>query len=173
MVSFFSTFLLFRTCRTDRKWRRTQWKKVWWVPLIIKLLLIFYFWKTVFRIHDILVWIRILIRVSMTTWLGYVFGSGSCYFRHWPLRRQQVRKKTQNSRNQGFSYYVCLMIEGFGSDAYIWLVDPDPGGSNTCESGRSGSEYCWKLNVFPGDRSGEDSGGGCRSNGSGQQWNNC
>jgi hypothetical protein len=26
-----------------------------------------------------------------------------------------VRKKSQNSRNQGFSYYFCLMIKGFRS----------------------------------------------------------
>ncbi len=67
------------------------------------------------------------------------FGSGSCYFYHWPSRHQQktnkkkfsacyflkvhllyfskikVKKKSQNSRNQGFSYYFCLMIEGGGS----------------------------------------------------------
>jgi hypothetical protein len=27
----------------------------------------------------------------------------------------KVKKKSQNSRNQGFSYYFCLMIEGSGS----------------------------------------------------------
>ncbi len=62
------------------------------------------------------------------------------YFRPWPLRRQQktiffcllpgtfwryghyiiflrwkVPKKSQYSKNQGFSYYFCLMIEGSGS----------------------------------------------------------
>jgi hypothetical protein len=26
----------------------------------------------------------------------------------------EVKKKSQNSRNQGFSYYFCLMIEGSG-----------------------------------------------------------
>ncbi len=45
----------------------------------------------VFRIHDILVWIRILIRIrgSMLLTNGSGFGSGSWYFRHWPSRRQQ------------------------------------------------------------------------------------
>jgi hypothetical protein len=64
-------------------------------------------------------------------------GSGSCYFSPWPSRRQQktiflfkifllitlrryiyiiflrqkVTKKSQNSRNQGFFYYFCLMIK--------------------------------------------------------------
>ncbi len=40
----------------------------------------------VLRIHEILVWIRIqiLIRGSMPQDNGSGFGSGSCYFRHWP-----------------------------------------------------------------------------------------
>ncbi len=69
-------------------------------------------------------------------------GSWSCYFRHWPLRCQQKnnfltqffrllryflklhlhhfskiksQKESQNSRNQGFSYYFCMMMEGSGS----------------------------------------------------------
>ncbi len=58
------------------------------------------------RIHDILVWIRIWIRGSMPL----TNGSGSCYFRHRPSRCQQ--KKVTNSRNQGVSYYFCIMIEG-------------------------------------------------------------
>jgi hypothetical protein len=28
---------------------------------------------------------------------------------------KKVKKKSQNSRNQGFSYHLCLMIEGSGS----------------------------------------------------------
>ena len=69
-------------------------------------------------------------------------GSGSCYFRHWASRCQQKtnltqffqlitfwkvhlhhflkiksQKESQNSRNQGFSYYFCMMIEGSGSRA--------------------------------------------------------
>jgi hypothetical protein len=65
---------------------------------------------------------------------------GSCYFRHWPSRCKQKtiflthfsayyflklhlnhfskiksQKESQNSRNQGFSYYFCMMIEGSGS----------------------------------------------------------
>ena len=68
------------------------------------------------------------------------FGSGSCYFRHWPSGRQQknhlkksfpayyflkvqfhhflkIKSPTEvtNSRNQSKSYYFCLMIEGSGS----------------------------------------------------------
>ncbi len=63
-------------------------------------------------------------------------GSGSCYFRHWPSRWQQntifsayyflkvhlhhfskikSQKESQNIRNQGFSYYFWMMIEGSGS----------------------------------------------------------
>ncbi len=44
-------------------------------------------WTAVFRIHDILVWIRIRIRGSRSLTNGS--GSGSCYFRHWPSRCQQ------------------------------------------------------------------------------------
>ncbi len=29
------------------------------------------------------------------------------------FQRWKVKKKSQNSRNQGFSYYFCLMTEGF------------------------------------------------------------
>ncbi len=43
--------------------------------------------QAVFRIHDILVWIRIRILGSMPLTNGS--GSGSCYFRHWPSRCQQ------------------------------------------------------------------------------------
>jgi|688.fasta_scaffold537595_1 hypothetical protein len=70
------------------------------------------------------------------------FGSESCYFCQWPSRWQlkiilfplsffllntfwsyiyiifQSHKelnKSQNSWNQGFSYYFCVMIEGFGA----------------------------------------------------------
>ncbi len=96
---------------------------------------------TVLRIHDILGWIRIRIRGSMPLTNGS--GSGSCYFRHWPSRCQQKtnffntisstyyflklhwhnfskiksQKESQNSRNQGFSYYFCMTIEGSGSRA--------------------------------------------------------
>jgi hypothetical protein len=62
--------------------------------------------------------------------MTFCCGSGSCYFRPQPSRGQkklifykvfllitfwryiEVQKKSQNSRKQGFSYYVCLMIEG-------------------------------------------------------------
>jgi hypothetical protein len=68
-------------------------------------------------------------------------GSWSCYFRHWSSRCQpktnifntifsayyflklhlhhfskiKRQKESQNSRNQGFSYYFRMMIEGSGS----------------------------------------------------------
>jgi hypothetical protein len=38
--------------------------------------------EAVFRIHDILVWIRIRICGSMPLTNGFGCGSGSCYFRH-------------------------------------------------------------------------------------------
>ncbi len=38
------------------------------------------------------------------------------------------QKESQNSRNQGFSYYFCMMIEGSGSGSrkHVDPVDPDP-----------------------------------------------
>ncbi len=84
-------------------------------------------------------WIRIRIRGSMSLTNGS--GPGSCYFHHWPSRcqwkklisflsfsafsfrryiyiiflRWKFKKKSQNSRHQGFAYYFCFMIEGSGS----------------------------------------------------------
>ncbi len=87
--------------------------------------------KPVLRIHDILGWIRIRGSMPLTN------GSGSCYFHHWPSRCQQKliflhnffclllfegtftsffedkkSKRHHNSRNQSFSYYFCMIIEG-------------------------------------------------------------
>ncbi len=110
----------------------------------------------VLRIHDILGWIRIWICGSMplTNGSGSGCGSGSCYFRHWPSQdanKKLVFKKvfllitfwrymyiiftkSQSSRNQGFSYFFCLVIEGSRSGAGSGStplsdrkrVDPDP-----------------------------------------------
>ncbi len=60
--------------------------------------------KTVLRIHDILVWIRIRVSMPLTNGSGFGSGCGSFYFHY--------QKKSQNSENQGFSHYFCLMIEG-------------------------------------------------------------
>ncbi len=98
---------------------------------------------TVLQIHDMLVWIRIRGSMPLTngSWSRFGSWSGSgCYFRHWPSRRQQKtylkksfsasyflqvhlhnflkiksQKEVTNSRNQGFSYFFCLMMEGCGS----------------------------------------------------------
>ncbi len=97
----------------------------------------------VLRIHDILGWIRIRIRGSMPLTNGS--GSGSCirillfssltfkmpakklifslifsayYFLKVHLHhfsKIKSQKGSQNSRNQGFSYYFCMMIEGSGA----------------------------------------------------------
>ncbi len=76
------------------------------------------------------------IRIRGYVPLTYRSGSGTCYFRQWPSRRQQIflclllfettftlffedksHKEVRRSRNQGFSYYFCLMIERSGSGA--------------------------------------------------------
>jgi hypothetical protein len=99
----------------------------------------------VLRIHDILGWIRIRIRGSMLLTNGSGFGSGSWirillfssltfkmpaknkffntifsnfYFLKLNLNhfsKMKSQKGSQNSRNQGFSFYFCMMIEGSGS----------------------------------------------------------
>ncbi len=84
-------------------------------------------------------------------------GSGSCYFRHRPARCQQKnsffilffllitfwryqhlhlftkiksQKESQSSRNQGFSYYFCIMIEGSRSwSGSIPLINGSGSGS--------------------------------------------
>ena len=50
----------------------------------------------VFRIHDILVWIRIRGSMPLTN------GSGSCYFRHRPSRCQQ--------KTNFLFYFFCLLL---------------------------------------------------------------
>ncbi len=96
---------------------------------------------TVFRIHDILVWIRIRGSMPLSNGSGSGCGSGSFYFHHWPSRYhlktnflkkaflyitfwkylyiifKDKKSKRQNSRNQGFTSYICLMIEGSGNRA--------------------------------------------------------
>ncbi len=65
----------------------------------------------------------------------------ACYFLKVHLHnflKIKSQKESLNSRNQGFSYYFCMMIEGSGSIS-LWLVNPDPGGPKTCGSGGSGS----------------------------------
>ncbi len=113
-----------------------------------------------FRIHDILVWIRIHGSMPLTNGPG--FGSGSCFSSltfKTPTKiikksfsafyilkvhlhnfsKVKVQKKSLSRRNQGFSYYFCLMIEGSGIHTYFWLLDPDPWSPKTCESGGSGT----------------------------------
>ncbi len=59
----------------------------------------------VLRIHDILGWIRIRIRGSMSL----TNGSGSCYFRHWPLRCQQ--NKFFNTIFSAYWRYIYIIFQ--------------------------------------------------------------
>ncbi len=63
----------------------------------------------VLRIHDILVWIRI--RGSMPLTNG--FGSGSCYFRHWPSRCQ---KKLICLKNFSVYYFLEVHLHHFSKE---------------------------------------------------------
>ncbi len=60
------------------------------------------------------------------------------------VKDKKSKKKSQKSRNQGFSYYFCLMIEESGAGAGSRSIplnngpDPDPGGPKTYGSEESG-----------------------------------
>ncbi len=94
------------------------------------------FWP-VLRIRDILLRIRIGGSIPLTTipvpdpaiFLSVTFKAATkhyfCdnFFAYYFLKvhyiciifqRYKVMKKSQNSRNQGFSFYFCLMVEGSG-----------------------------------------------------------
>jgi hypothetical protein len=99
--------------------------------------------RPVLRIHDILGWIRIRGSMSLTNGSGsgswiriLIFSSltfqmpaknnflhiffSTYYFLKLHLHhfsKIKSQKESQNSRNQGFSYYFCMMIEGSGSRA--------------------------------------------------------
>ncbi len=124
-----------------------------------------------FRIHAILVWIRIRGSIPLTNGSRSVFGfgSGSCYFHHWPSRRQQKivleksftayyfwkvgtftsffkdKKSKRSHKTVGikvfFSYYFCLMIEGSGAGCGSIPLTKGSGseGPKTCGSGGSGT----------------------------------
>ncbi len=84
----------------------------------------------VFRIHNILVWIRIRIRLrgsmrltngtftmpAKNSFFNTIFPA--CYFLKVHLHYFSTiksQKESQNRRIQDFSYYFCLMIAGSGS----------------------------------------------------------
>jgi hypothetical protein len=116
----------------------------------------------VFRIRDILVWIRIRIRRSIPLTNGsrrqqktnlkkkffcLLLFEGTFTVYHFSKKKSP--KMQQNSRNQGFSYYFCLMTEGSGS------------GSIPLTSG-SGPKIC-----------GSGSGFGSNTGSNGSQQNKC
>jgi hypothetical protein len=89
--------------------------------------------RPVFRIHDILGWIRIRGSMPLTNGSNVIFVLDlqdaskkrifttifsayyflKVHFHHFSKIKSQ--KESQNSRNQGFSYYFCMMVEGSGS----------------------------------------------------------
>ncbi len=120
------------------------------------------------RIHDILGWIRIRGSMPLTSGSGFGsgFGSGSWirillfssvtfkmpaktntifsayYFLKLHLHhfsKIKSQKESLNSRNQSFSYYFCMMIEGSGSTA--------GSGSGTIDL-TSGSGSGWPKNTW-------------------------
>jgi hypothetical protein len=60
--------------------------------------------ESVFRIHGILVWIRIWIRIRIRGSMPLTNGSGSCYFRHRPSRYQ-------HKTNLKIKFFCLLLLE--------------------------------------------------------------
>ncbi len=82
--------------------------------------------KTVLRIRDILVRIRIRGSVPLTNESGS--GSGSCYFRQWPSRWQ---RKIKCFSCFFVFYFLTLHLHHFSKikshkDPYLVLTDPYP-----------------------------------------------
>jgi hypothetical protein len=83
----------------------------------------------VFRIHYLLVWIRIRILdpdpaiflldlqdASKNYFFNTIFSAYYFLKVHLHLfSKIKSQKESQHSRNQGFSYYFCMLIEGSGS----------------------------------------------------------
>ncbi len=102
-------------------------------------------------------------RGSMALTNGSGSGCGSCYFRYWPSRCQKKliskkvffclllfegtffkdkkSKRSNKSRNQGFSHYICLVIEGFGSGS-IPLTNGSGSGSR-----RPKNIWIWRIRI--------------------------
>ncbi len=84
-------------CSEDKSWSGGS-KSIWEPPLVNHgsaslppLHVPYCSWScpAVFRIHDILVWIRIRGSMPLTNGFGFGCGSESFYFHHWPSRCQQ------------------------------------------------------------------------------------
>ncbi len=68
-------------------------------------------------------WIRILLFSSLTfkmpaknKFFNTIFSTYDFLKLHLPhFSKIKIQKESQNSRNQGFSYFFCMMIEGSGS----------------------------------------------------------
>ncbi len=106
--------------------------------LLLKTTQIIKSFPPVFQIHEILVWIQIRICRSVPLSNGSGCRSESCYFRHWPSRRQQ-----KTNKKKFFCLYCNILkvhLHNFSKiksskEVTNRLVDPDPGGPKTCGSG--------------------------------------
>ncbi len=118
-----------------------------------KIILTYPLVHAVFRIHEILVRIR-MGSIPLTN------GSGSFYFHHWPSRCQQknylkkkvfqyitlyiiFKDKKSKRCHKTVEIKVFLTIFPYwlkdpDPEPYLWLMDPGPGGPKTCGFGGSG-----------------------------------
>ncbi len=88
----------------------------------------------VLGIRDILVWIRMRIHISdyrirMQIREAQKHTDPEHWYIYIILQRYKVIKKLQNSRNQGFSCYFCLLMEGSGAGSVLLT------NGSVCESG--------------------------------------
>ncbi len=108
----------------------------------------------VLRIRDILVRIRmrILILGSVPLTNGSGSGSVTLVHLHHSSKIKKVIKKSQNSRNQDFSYYFCLMWkedQKAGSGAESVLVTNGSGSATLLISIKSffNTQIIWVLRI--------------------------
>jgi hypothetical protein len=120
------------------------------------------FKKAVFRIHEILGWIRIRIRGSMRIRIllfllltlkmpakKLIFNTFFSAYLFLKVHLQDFskiksQKAPQNSRNQGFSYYFCMMIEGSGSRAGSGSIPLTSGSGSGRPKNMWDPEHCKK-----------------------------
>ncbi len=80
------------------------------------------------------------------------------YFAYHFLKVHLQSKKSQNSRNKGFSYFFTLVLEGSGSGSVQVIANPGPGGPKIYGSHGSGSTTLEEIISVKKDTSQTNSG---------------
>jgi hypothetical protein len=103
-------------------------------------------WKPVFRIHGILGWIRIRGSMLLTngsgSWIGILLFSSLIFKMPGTFTSFfKSQKESQNRRNQGFSYYFCILIEGSGSGSIPLTSGSGSGRPKNMRIRNTGEDY--------------------------------